>query len=132
MKKSHLYSNLHYSGEIEIEKISQNLKDNILNNLREKLSAQFLDEGVCIACDRITLCSCMTTKSWSSVHDDICYNKLNYSYNTKQDSESSDNSDDTANSDSDINKDNTIYYAMKKTLIIPPGEHLPPVINCRL
>ena len=48
---------------------------------------------------------------------------------TKHSDDSDDSVDSNSNSvDSNSNSDinNTIYYAMKKTLIIPPGEHLPP------
>ena len=52
IKTSHLLPPTDYSEDFKIEKITDEVKNNILNSLREKLGAQYLDEGVCVVCDR--------------------------------------------------------------------------------
>jgi len=118
LRKSHLYSNVKYSEEIKIEKITNEAKNRVLNKLREKLSAQFLDEGVCIICDRITPRQCLVSKSWNSIQNDFCNNKFR---------ENSVEDEDSDNSCKSNNKNqNTIFYAMRRSLNIPQNEMLAP------
>jgi len=70
-KRSHLLQDTKYSEEIDIKPISNEVKLSVLKNLREKLGGQFLDEGVCIVCDRITARSCLITKSWYTVKNEL-------------------------------------------------------------
>ena len=139
-RKSHLFSISDYSEKIKIEKISSELKEKILNNLREKLGGQFLDEGVCIVCDRITLRSSMTTKSWSSVltteqqspgvNDDNLDNIDDSNDNVDENNVDPNTSLDDSNNNVDDNSQgnnvdpNSIFYAMKKMLSIPNSEKL--------
>jgi len=119
-KKSHLFLGSNFTEEIKIEKITIDVKQNILNKLREKLNGKYLDEGVCIVCDRITLRSCMTTKSWLSVQNDICFQHNDDNHDTDDDS------NDISDSTDEIQ--NTLFYAMKKTLNILPNENLPSLL----
>jgi len=83
--------------------------------LTENLSGKCLDEGVCIVCDRLTLRQSLVTKSWNTV-------KCNFSSEISEEELSNiEDSDDNEN-------DNTILYAMKKSLILPPNESLAPTL----
>jgi len=94
----------------------------ILNKLREKLSGLYLDEGVCIVCDRITFRSNMPTKSWSSVTENMCFENADESNDTQDDCE------DLCDDDSTDESNNTLFYAMKKTLSILRNKNLPTLL----
>jgi len=119
LKKSLLFSKENYSEEINIEIISEEVKKLILNKLQGKLSAQFLDEGVCVVCDRITPRQSLTTKSWDTVVNENCSESIHHEY---VDTEDSDDSNEYNNN----NNRNTILYAMKRSLFIPRNERLSP------
>ena len=86
------------SREINIDPISDASKELILQKLRQHLGAQYLDEGVCIVCDRITPRSSVTVKTWSSVFiDEKSSGIKNENLNNNDDSENSSDENSKSN-----------------------------------